>query len=356
MKNIFSSIMVAFALLMSVSVQAKQYCHEPITQGDNTIYLTCEKLSEGNYQIVIEADVDLVGLGGSFCEVNGVGGYQLNAPGHFVISEDKRKITCAIESTTDPRLYTPLYVLMPGEVNFGELKDIEWGRCNADQTEYTITLVQPVAGGTIAADLEKAVYGTTVTLTAIPAEGMQLDAWDVKDADENVISVSRAGKFTMPASNVTVTATFKDEVILTPATYSGTQVVPDVATFSWSITRNADQTLTLEISWDVEIVGAVPQVTVGAVQFAGMTVNGMSATYTTTDTYEDGDKPTIFFYVAYAGGAARIDVDYTVGDSNSEPSSVTNVTNEPRATKLIIDGQLYILRDGQRFTVTGVAE
>ena len=357
MKNIFSSILVAFALLMSVSAQAKQYCHEPLTQGDNTIYLTCEKLSEGNYQIVIEADVDLVGLGGSFCEVNGVGGYQLNAPGHFVISEDKRKITCAIESTTDPRLYTPLYVLMPGEVNFGEINDIEWGLCNADDTEYTITLVQPVAGGTIAADLEKAVYGTTVTLTATPAEGMQLDAWDVKDADENIISVSRAGKFTMPASNVTVTATFKEEVVLTPATYSGTQVVEDLATFSWSITRNADQTLTLEISWDNDIVGAVPQVTVGATQFARMQdVDSRSATYTTIDTFEDGDQPTIFFYVAYAGGAARIDVDYTVGDSNSELSSVFDATAAPRATKAIINGQLYILRNGQRFTATGVAE
>ena len=353
MKNFFSSIFVAVALLMSVSAQAKQYCHESLTQGDNTIYLTCEKLSEGNYQIVVEADVDLAGLGGSFCEVNGVGGYQLNAPGHFVISEDKRKITCAIESTVDPRLYTPLYVLMPGEVNFGEINNIEWGLCNADDTEYTITLVQPAAGGTIAADFEKAVYGTTVTLTAIPAEGMQLDAWDVKDADQNVIAVNRAGKFTMPAANVTVTATFKEEVILTPATYSGTQVVEGVATFAWSITRNADQTLTFEISWDTEVVGAVPQITVGAVQFAGMTLDGMSASYTTVDTFEDGDKPTIFFYVAYAGGAARIDVDYTVGESNSELSSVTNVTNESRVTKSIVNGQLIILRDGERFTLIG---
>ncbi len=353
MKNLFSSILVAVALLMSVTAQAKQYCHETLTQGNNTIYLTCEKLSEGNYQIVIEADVDLAGLGGSFCEVNGVGGYQLNAAGHYVISENNRKITCAIESTTDPRLYTPLYVLMPGEVNFGEFNDIEWGLCNADDTEYTITLVQPVAGGTIAADLEQAVYGTTVTLTAIPAEGMQLDAWDVKDADQNVIAVNRAGKFTMPAANVTVTATFKEEVILTPATYSGTQVVENVATFAWSITRNADQTLTFDISWNTEIVGAVPQVTVGTVQFAGMIVNGMSATYSTTDTFEDGDKPTIFFYVAYAGGAARIDVDYTVGASNSEPSSVTNVTNDSRVTKRIINGQLIIDCDGERYNVLG---
>lgn len=353
MKNIFSSGIVALVLMLSVMpVQAKQYCHEQLTQGDNTIYLTCEKLSEGHYQYVIEADVELAGLGGSFCNVNGVGGYQLNAPGHFVISDDKHKITCAIESNADPNLYTPLYVLMPGEVNFGEINDITWGLCNADQTEYTITLVQPANGGTIAASAAKAKYGTEITLTATPNTGKQLDKWSVKDADNNELTVKK-GKFVMPAANVTVTATFKNEVALTPATFSGKDV-QEVATFEWSVTRNTDQTLSFAISWDNELEGVSPQVNING-NYIGMQPQDKSATYTTTDTFEDGDQLPFFFYIAYTGAAARIDVDYTVGSSNSS-SAVENVTIAPRATKTIIDGQLFIIRNGQMYHVTGAAE
>jgi len=351
MKKIFSFVLMLAATL---SLNAKQYCQEEVIKGENKIYLTCEKLSEGNYQIVVEADVELTGLGGSFCEVNGVGGYQLNAPGHFVLSADKKKITCAIESTTDPRLYTPLYVLMPGEVNFGEFNDIEWGLCSQDVTEYTITLVQPATGGTISANVAKATYGTSIILTATPAEGKQLEAWDVKDAENNPISVNKENKFMMPASNVTVTATFKDKVDLTPATFYG-KAEMEVATFNWSITRNADQTLTLAIEWDKDIEGAAPQVTVGSVQFAGMTASGKSASYTTSDTFEDGDKPTIFFYIAYTGAAARIDVDYTVGAENEKPdmTAIDTIKEGTRARKVVENGNIVILRDGVKFNILG---
>ena len=92
------------SLFVALTTFAKQYCHEPLTQGDNTIYLTCEKLGETNYQFVIEADVQLSGLGGSFCHVNGTEAYQLNAEGHFVISSDGKKITCALESNAAGKL------------------------------------------------------------------------------------------------------------------------------------------------------------------------------------------------------------------------------------------------------------
>ena len=57
----FLLLTLAFAATMFAS--AKQYCQEPITQADNTIYLTCELLS-GTYMMTIEADVELAGLGG----------------------------------------------------------------------------------------------------------------------------------------------------------------------------------------------------------------------------------------------------------------------------------------------------
>ena len=134
MKKVSFLFALCAMLMSSLTVSAKQYCHEPLTSGSNTIYLSAQMLSEGNYQIKIEADVKMNGLGGSFCNVNGVGGYQLNAPGHFVLSEDQQTITMDIASTSAPNLYTPLYVLMPGEVAFTWPNDIEWGIC--DEANY----------------------------------------------------------------------------------------------------------------------------------------------------------------------------------------------------------------------------
>ena len=349
MKHFISSIIVATALLISVlPVQAKQYCHETLTQGENTIYLTCEKLSEGSYKMVIEADVELNGLGGSFMELSD-GNHDMRE--FMTASADKKSLVIAFTSAKDPRIYTPLYVMMPGEVNFGELNDIEWGLCNNDQTEYTITVVQPADGGTIEASVAKATYGTEVTLTATPDAGKQLDKWSVTDAEDNAVTVKN-GKFNMPAANVTVTATFRDELHLTPATFSGKSEF-DGVNYEWSITRNVDQTLSFAISWDKDLEGANPQININNGAFRGMQSQGKSATYTTTDTYEDGDKLPFFFYIAYTGNAARIDVDYTVGDFNT-PSAVDNVSSASAATKTIINGQLFIIRDGHIYHANGV--
>ena len=355
MKHFISSIIVATALLISVlPVQAKQYCHETLTQGENTIYLTCEKLSEGSYKIVIEADVELSGLGGSFMELSD-GNHDLRE--FMTTAADKKSLTIAFTSAKDPRIYTPLYVMMPGEVNFGELNDIEWGLCNNDQTEYTITVVQPADGGTIEASVAKATYGTEVTLTATPDAGMQLDKWSVTDAEDNAVAVKN-GKFNMPAANVTVTATFRDELHLTPATFYG-QAEFDGTNYDWSVTRNIDQTLTFAISWDRDLEGVSPQINIRETTFRGMQAEGRTATYSTTDTYEDDEEVAFFFYIAYAGNAARIDVNYIVGSENENPnpgSAVENTAVESRAMKAIFDGKLVIIRNGQMYNANGVAE
>ncbi len=348
MKKFFSVLSVAVALLVSVTMQAKQYCHEPLTQGDNTIYLTCELLSS-TYKMTIEADVELTGLGGSFMTLSD-GNHDLRE--FMTKGEGNKSLVITFTSATDPNFYTPLYVMMPGEVNFGELKDIEWGLCSTDVTEYTITVVQPLSGGSISASVEKATYGTEVVLTATPDAGKQLAKWQVTDADENEVQVNK-GKFNMPASNVTVTATFKDEEHLTPSTWSGKDVL-EVATFTWSVTRNVDHTLSFAISWDKDLEGANPQININNGAFRGMQLQGKSATYTTTDEYEDGTALPFFFYIAYTGNAARIDVDYTVGASNGETTGVADQFMHPVVRKVMLNGVLYIEKNGVRYNVSGI--
>ena len=63
--------------------------------------------------------------------------------------------------------------------------------------------------------------------TFIAPEGMMWDSWEVKDADDNVITVNN-GTFTMPASNVTVTAQWV--------------VDPNAPQINWVLTSLADLT------------------------------------------------------------------------------------------------------------------
>ena len=63
-------------------------------------------------------------------------------------------------------------------------------------------------GGKVTASPSYAAEGTTVTLTATPAEGYELESLTVKDASDAEVTVSE-NQFTMPATDVTVTATFK---------------------------------------------------------------------------------------------------------------------------------------------------
>ena len=79
-------------------------------------------------------------------------------------------------------------------------------------TSYEIT-VSSAENGTVTTSAEKATRGTTVTVTATPAEGYEIEAVTVKDVTGTDIEVKNDsdGKysFTMPAKKVTVSASFK---------------------------------------------------------------------------------------------------------------------------------------------------
>lgn len=75
-------------------------------------------------------------------------------------------------------------------------------------TYYTITVNNDDTNGSVSADKLQAAAGETVTLSNTPATGYELDSYSVVDASNNSVTVTN-GKFTMPASSVTVSATFK---------------------------------------------------------------------------------------------------------------------------------------------------
>lgn len=188
--NLFKVLAMGIAMLCSSNATfAKQYCSEPLTNGTNTVYLTCQKFSEGNYQILIEG-TGLTGLGGSYVNANGVGGYYLNGD-HQSVAADGTSITCNISSTTDPTFYTPLYVLIEGvEVNFGQPDDIEWGTCD-----------------NVEADTEAPVMGTATLLGTPTYNSAQIQVSDATDnvgvtAYHVVDASNEYNKVLVPAENV----------------------------------------------------------------------------------------------------------------------------------------------------------
>ena len=76
-----------------------------------------------------------------------------------------------------------------------------------DVTNYTITLPAATAQGSVTSDVATALPGTLVTLTPTAGEGYLLAGVTVMNG-ENEVALSEDYKFTMPAGNVTVSATF----------------------------------------------------------------------------------------------------------------------------------------------------
>ena len=74
---------------------------------------------------------------------------------------------------------------------------------------YAVSIAEGIEGGTVTADPVSALEGAEVTLTATPAEGYDFVSFNVtcKVIDQAVVVTD--GKFTMPADEVTVSATFQ---------------------------------------------------------------------------------------------------------------------------------------------------
>lgn len=111
------------------------------TAGGHTIHLDASYVdidgTNKTYTLVITSTDNMEGLGGSFWNVNGVGADMRTNAGtsSYIVSGDKKTITCQVQSNSAPNIYTPLYVLMPGEINFGSVT-LNWEDRTPITSEY----------------------------------------------------------------------------------------------------------------------------------------------------------------------------------------------------------------------------
>ena len=99
---------------------------------------------------------------------------------------------------------------------------------------YAIAIAEGIENGTVAADLETAIAGATVTLTATPAEGYKLESISVM-AGETPVEVSEEGTFVMPAAAVIISAVFAAEAVEPEPT-------PVAETFTATLVHTASST------------------------------------------------------------------------------------------------------------------
>ncbi len=86
------------------------------------------------------------------------------------------------------------------------------------KSNYSVKVATDIANGTVEVDKTKAAEGDVVTITATPAEGYELLSLSVVgDGVDLTVPVS-GGKFTMPAANVIVSATFvePEDITISP--------------------------------------------------------------------------------------------------------------------------------------------
>lgn len=106
------------------------------TAGGHTIHLEAYHVND-IYTLVITSADDMTGLGGSFWYVNGASTDMRSKSGanSYTVSGDKKTITCQVQSSSAPSIHTPLFVLMPGEVNFGNVT-LNWENRTPITSEY----------------------------------------------------------------------------------------------------------------------------------------------------------------------------------------------------------------------------
>ncbi|MFR5851654.1 MAG: InlB B-repeat-containing protein [Oscillospiraceae bacterium] len=135
-----------------------------------------------------------------------------------------------------------------------------------DNTRHNIRLTEPGTGGKIQSSNQTAQPNTTVTLTAVPDSGYTLKSWIVKDEQQKAISVTtdktdrNVGTFTMPKSNVTVTAEFESTSEITPTITSVALVKSaDGSLVVNGVPSGDNWTITIPNTVSAETVAKIPE-------------------------------------------------------------------------------------------------
>lgn len=219
----------------------------------------------------------------------------------------------------------------------------QWETYTAPTTTYIITTETP-ENGKVTTSATSLAAGKTFTVTASPNDGYVLDTVTVKDANGNVIEPNTDGTYTMPASNVTVSATFKEKA---DTKYSVTYKAP---TGEGVVDSSINPTeTTLAAGTPVTVTVTVNDGYTASLAVDGATVTTSTSGNTYTFTFSMPPKAiTVAPKVTKAGentGTLIPNLYLIYSDSSSKPSDFTQYLNLYYNS----DNQVYAYFDESNF-------
>ena len=177
-------------------------------------------------------------------------------------------------------------------------------------TKYNVT-VNSTTNGTVTADPTSAEAGTTITLTVTPDGGYVLDALTVTDANSNSVTVTD-NTFTMPAADVTISATFKEN---------------EKPAATLTLSKNGVEE-TFPGSWKQDDVVTLPSITSDCVKaFVGWSANDECAIepeYKAGDEYTlESTTQTLYAVYATVGAGETLTITPSAVSGSEDPYTFT---------------------------------
>lgn len=211
--------------------------------------------------------------------------------------------------------------------------------------KYNITVASNITNGTVTTSETSLAAGKTFKVTATPNDGYELDAITVKDASDNPINPNSDGSYTMPTSDVTVSATFAPKPDCRLGFGYATGSSDTMGTFSCSSNGNPINEGTYPYGTEVTFNAVAKE----GYAFKGWysDINGTSERLSTETTYtfKLTKETDVFAKFAEATGAVIPNLYLIYSDSDSNPSAFTKYLNLYRDA----DGQVYAYFDRADF-------
>ena len=189
---------------------------------------------------------------------------------------------------------------------------------------YTFTVDVNIQNGSVTPDKTSAAEGEAVSLTVTPDEGYQMETLTVTDANGDPVALNGTS-FLMPASNVTVTASF---VLIPPPTYT---VTVDASIQNGSVTADKEaalegETVSLTVTPDPGYeLGAL---TVTAADGSSVELNGTSFLMPAANVTVTASFVPVYYTVTVLGSAEGCTVVADKATAQVGETVTITVTND----------------------------
>ena len=305
------------------------YCNTEMTAGGHTVYVTMKRSDVNEYTLTVRSADEMSDFGGTvFYRPENILVKDVRNEG--VLSDGNHTLSVTMESEGEPYFGTPLYVVFAGvgEVTYSQMQNV--------RPEYAVACDDAVSVTSITLSQTSAnlLVGHTLTLTPTFTPAYATDraiTWETSDA--SVATINNGEVTAVAEGNATITAKLASDnsiyatcdvhviASLTEATWHGYAIATTPTEgnilLTYSVTRDVDQHLTFSLTTDKDLLGFVAFINIAGVahEVTGYGA-GHTATYTTTDTYEDNVSLNCMWDVRGAGYGHNFDFTYMVGLEN----------------------------------------